>query len=252
MNCFACLPLHFIDFSMNKKYCLYLCLIVVFSLTHIYYISDYLEFKAIFPVFLKPKHCCEIVLWNAQVSICWQNRFKVRCLFGFNKVFSYLLNIYKASPCMDWRWCSNGDFGWAQTNTAISMFAFKVSRGTSAPACQDSNFLISQLQVGMFVVETKVNSLLTPYWLTFTTYTFWKCCWSCFTGKIYSYCSDTARSPKNLLKKRAPRWFQPDNKLCSVTPLTVTSISYQYKTGQTKAFVEPVEFQSKGHSHTLL
>lgn len=133
------------------------------------------------------------------------------------------------------------------------MFILKEdSRGTLTPACQDPNFLIHSCRKGCLWWKQKwTPSLLYSYRLTFTMHTLGKCCWSCFTGRIYSFCVNT-QPPKILLKKRATCWLQPDNWLCSVTPFIVTSISSQYKTRWTKAFVQPVEFQSKGCSHTLL
>lgn len=105
----------------------------------------------------------------------------------------------------------------------------------------------------MFVVETKVpaHSIL----VDFHNVHFWKMPLELFYRKDFfqpKWPHINTRPPKNLLKKQAAWWFKPDNKLCLVTPLIVTSISYQYKLGRTGAFVEPVEFQNKGHSHTLL
>lgn len=101
----------------------------------------------------------------------------------------------------------------------------------------------AQLQEGMFVVETKVNSLLVPYSLERSQCTLLENVARAVlqegfapTENCKCLTSMHVWSPKNLLKKWAPRWLRLDNKLCSVTPFIVTSISYHYKTGANQSF----------------
>lgn len=98
----------------------------------------------------------------------------------------------------------------------------------------------------MFVVETQVNSFLALYWLTLTTHSFGKGCWGCFAGISWSYQNTphfNTWPSEHLLKKGAAWW--PDNKLCLVTPLIVTPISFQSKRCKLKLLLNLLNSRAK-------